>query len=101
MQSEYRADLAVLQDAGFGWIVVGYRNGAERMPQGIIDALTGLCGPPVAKAAGIGAWKLPEVTYTEAELELWKTQHRLMMEAISLKMPGMGPPQGQPPTPSN
>ena len=23
MQSEYRADLAVLQDAGFGWIVVG------------------------------------------------------------------------------
>ena len=100
MQSEYRADLAVLQDAGFGWIVVGYRNGAERMPQGIIEALTGLCGPPVAKAAGIGAWKLPEVSYTEAELELWKTQHRLMMEAISLKMPGMGPPQGQAPTPN-
>ena len=101
MQSEYRADLAVLQDAGFGWIVVGYRNGAERMPQGIVDALSELCGPPIAKDAGIGAWKLPEVTYTEEELTLWKKQHDLMMQAISLKMPGMGPPQGQPPSPNN
>ena len=97
LKDDYRADLAILQDAGFGWIVVGYRNGSERMPKGILGALQQLCGEPVTKAAGIGAWKLPEVTYTEEELAIWKEQHRLMMQAISLKMPGMGPPQGQPP----
>ena len=99
LNTDYRADLAVLQDAGFGWVVVGYRNGAERMPQGMIEAMQQICGDPVAKGAGIAAWKLPEVTYTEEELAFWKEQHELMMKAISLKMPGMGPPQGQPPKP--
>ena len=95
LQPDYRADLAVLQDAGFGWIVVGYRNGAERMPQGIVDALTQICGAPVAMGSGIAAWKLPEVSYTEAELAMFVAYHKTMMQALSLKMPGMGLPPGQ------
>jgi hypothetical protein len=90
---QYRNDFAILQDAGFGWIVVGYRNGDERMPEGIITALNSLCGEYVARGKGIAAWKLPVVTYTEEELELWKQQHELMMEALQRMMPGMGPPR--------
>ncbi len=91
LASNYRNDLAILQDAGFKWIVVSYRNGAERMPQGIITALTEICGPAVGIEAGVGAWRLPEVQYSEEELKLWKSQHKLMQQALSLKMPGMGP----------
>ena len=90
MQSEYRADLAVLQDAviGLWWGIEMVRNGCPA----VIDALTGLCGPPVAKAAGIGAGSYRS-TYIEENLA-WKTQHRLMMEAISLKMLGYGTTTG-------
>mgnify|MGYP000129685098 CR=1 FL=1 len=96
LTGDYRNDLAILQDAGFAWIVVGYRNGAERMPQGIITALEQICGPAVALGNGIGAWKLPTVQYSEEELALWKQQHELMIKALSLKMPGMGPPPSSP-----
>ena len=47
LAQDYRADLALLQDSGFGWIVVGYRYGAERMPQGIIDALNQIVASPL------------------------------------------------------
>ena len=91
LASDYRNDLAILQEAGFKWIVVSYRNGSERMPQGIITALTEICGPAVGIQAGVGAWRLPEVQYTEEELKVWKSQHELMQQALSLKLPGMGP----------
>ena len=93
LRGDYRNDLAVLQDAGFGWIVVGYRNGAERMPSGIVTALTTLCGEQVAQGSGIAAWKLPTVEYTQTELELWKQQHDLAMQSLQLRIPGMGPPK--------
>ena len=40
-----------------------------KMPSGIITELTKLCGQAVAVGAGMGAWKLPKVEYTQAELE--------------------------------
>ncbi len=89
---DYRKDLALLEDAGFGWIVVAYRKGNERMPQGIKDVLGKLCGEPMAKAAGLGAWRLPRVEYTEEELSTWKQEHQEAMQIFSRTSPGMGPP---------
>ena len=96
LSGSYRGDLAVFQDAGFKWIVVSYRNGAERMPQGIITALTQICGPAIGINKGVGAWRLPDVQYTEEELKIWKSQHALMQQSLSLKQPGMGPPPSMP-----
>jgi hypothetical protein len=93
LNGDYRNDFAVLAEAGFGWIVVGYRKGAEKMPQGIVDALNTLCGPYVARGPGIAVWKFPEFQYTDDELVLWKQQHELMMQALQLKKPMMGPPK--------
>ena len=92
LNGDYRKDLAVLQDAGFGWIVVGYRSGRERMPDGIVNALTQFCGEPTARGPGLGAWKLPEVTYTPEELALWKAEHEVAVQSLRRMTPGMGPP---------
>jgi hypothetical protein len=92
LKPEYRKDLALLQDAGFGWIVVGYRSGRERMPSGIVDALTQLCGEPTARGMGLGAWKLPEVSYTQEELDAWKVEHETAILSLARMTPGMGPP---------
>ena len=82
LNGDYRQDLAVLQDAGFGWIVVGYRSGRERMPDGIVNALTQFCGEPAARGPGLGAWKLPEVTYTAEELAGWKAEHEVAVQSL-------------------
>ena len=92
LTGDYRKDLAILQDAGFGWIVVGYRSGRERMPDSIVNALTQFCGEPVARGPGLGAWKLPEVSYTPEELAAWKAEHEVAVQSLTRMTPGMGPP---------
>jgi hypothetical protein len=94
LSGDYRHDLAVLRDAGFGWILVSYRYGAERMPEGISQALTQLLGPPVATGAGMGAWAIPAVDVAPPEIEAWRVAHmQKVRELIDSERPQMGPPQ--------
>ena len=71
---------------------MGYRSGRERMPDGIVNALTQFCGEPTARGPGLGAWKLPEVAYTPEELALWKAEHEVAVQSLRRMTPGMGPP---------
>jgi hypothetical protein len=97
----YRGDFAVLRDAGFGWIVVSYKNGSVRdpMPTDLAKVLGTLMGPPVVEGMGLGAWEIPDVDYSVEELALWKAEHELKIATLEKMTPGMGPqrPTGPPP----
>lgn len=93
LAQDYRADLAVLEDAGFGYVLVSYRSGREALPGDLVSQLTMMCGEPVVAARGLAMWKLPEVQYTDEELADWKVQHAETMLQMSRMDPGMGPRQ--------
>ena len=93
----YRGDLALLQEAGFRWIVVSFRYGDESLPPGIVAALDQLCGPAVAEGRGLGAWRLPEVAFSAEELAEWQAAHARGMSTSARMTPGMGPPPESPP----
>ncbi len=93
LSGDYRADLAVLSDAGFRYIIVSYRSGRESMPADLVSQLSGLCGEPVIAERGLGVWALPEVSYSAEELSEWKVQHAESMLQLSRMDPGMGPRQ--------
>ncbi|MEC7985853.1 MAG: hypothetical protein VX278_11865 [Myxococcota bacterium] len=90
--TDYRPDLAILQDAGFGWLLVSYRSGAEQMPSNVVQQLTNLCGKPFAQGRGLGVWRLPLVEYTPEELKLWKGLHQTQLQKLRRITPGMAPP---------
>ena len=92
LKSDYRGDFALLEDAGFGWILVSYRKGAERMPQGMVDAMNQICGSAFVRGPGLGAWKLPKVQYTDVELTAWKVAHEKAVAQTARMSPGMGRP---------
>ena len=91
LNKDYRSDLAILQDAGFGWILVSYRTGSEKLPTGIVDELTKLCGKPKILARGMAAWQLPTVTYTEEELKGWQELHKQAIKKMERITPGIAP----------
>ena len=91
LAGDYRADLALLRDAGFEELLVNYRGGRERMPDGLVDALTGLCGPPVARGAATAMWAIPDVEATEAELDAWQAAHTERVEALRAHVQALGP----------
>ncbi len=75
LSGDYRRDIALARDAGFRWIVVAYRSGAEQLPVGLTSGLGRLCGAPLVLGSGLGVWALPEVTVSDAELETWRQEH--------------------------
>lgn len=85
----YRRDVALLREAGFEELLVHYRGGRERLPDGLVAALTALCGPPVARGGAVALWKLPEANATDSELATWKREHKLAISALI--EPGQGP----------
>ena len=91
LSGDYRADIAVLREAGFGWIVVAYRNGREQLPGPLAAELTRVLGAPLVTDVGLGVWALPEVTYTPEELAEWQATHRARVEQLRRMDPGMGP----------
>ena len=91
LNKDYRSDLAILQDAGFGWILVSYRTGAEQLPSGIVDEMSRLCGTAHVRTRGMAVWKLPEVTYTSEELVGWKALHMQAIQKLERITPGMAP----------
>lgn len=89
--TDYRPDLAILQDAGFGWLLVSYRHGSEQIPSNIVQQLSNLCGKPYVLSSGIGVWRLPLVEYTPDELTLWKKLHQAQITKLRRITPGMAP----------
>jgi len=88
----YRADLALLQDAGFGYVLVAHRGGSEMLPGDIVRELGRLCGDAVARGPGLGMWALPKVNYSPEELAGWKATHDAAVAELARMTPGMGPP---------
>ena len=86
-----------LRDAGFGWFVVSYRYGGEYLPSTLVSEMTRVFGEPVARSTGLGAWRIPDVDHTPAELEAWKEAHQHGVSTSTRMTPGMGPPPAQPP----
>ena len=93
LSSDYRADAAVLRDAGFEWVLVSYRSGREAMPVDLVSQMNQLCGEAVINSRGLAVWKLPEVNHSDEELAEWKVQHAAAMMQLSRMDPGMGPRQ--------
>ena len=90
--TDYRPDLAILQEAGFGWLLVSYRSGAEQLPTNIVKQLNHLCGKPFVQSRGMGVWRLPIVEYSKEELKLWTELHEAQIKKIRRITPGMAPP---------
>lgn len=84
-------DLALLRDAGFGWLLVTYRTGSEPMPAYVRDTLTTMCGPPTLSGPGLAAWRIPPLTATEAELSAWRLQHAEDVAELRSLSGGFGP----------
>lgn len=89
--ADYRADLALLREAGFHELLINYRGGRERMPDGLVEAMTALCGPPVARGGAIALWQVPEVAASAEELEGWRRAHEAAMAALEASERGPGP----------
>jgi hypothetical protein len=93
LTGDYRRDIVLLRDVGFGWILVTYRNGEEQIPAGIQQELTRVLGaPPVAMGAGMAAWALPELPVTQAELDHWRIEQQQALREAALRPETMGPP---------
>ena len=89
--SDYRADLALLRDAGFYELLINYRGGRERMPDGLVEALGALCGPPIARGGATALWQVPEVSATPEELAAWRRAHEDAISALAASEHGAGP----------
>jgi len=92
LDGDYRADFAVLRDAGFSWILVAYRNGSEHLPSQLVVEMDRTFGEAVIRDTGLGVWEIPAVEHTEPELEGWKAQHAATVQQIERLDPGMGRP---------
>jgi len=93
LSGDYRRDIVILRDVGFGWILVTYRNGEEQIPSGIQQELTRvLGGPPVAMGAGMAAWALPELPFTQVEIDRWRIEQQKALRDAAQRPESMGPP---------
>ena len=93
LSGDYRADLAVLREAGFGWIVVAYRSGREHLPPMLVREMSRVLGEAVIQDTGLGVWALPEVEHTPEELAGWQQAHAARILQLQRRDPGMGPPR--------
>jgi hypothetical protein len=90
---DYRADLAVARAAGFRWVLVVYRSGAEQLPRGLVRELDALLGPACVTGPGLAAWALPEVAATADELAAWQAAHDEAVKQVALRdRAGQAPP---------
>ena len=87
----FLSDFALLKDAGFGFLMASYRQGKNPLPQRFSEALTKLCGPPVATGQGLAVWRIPAVSATEDERVHWREEHARRMEQNQDAGPHMGP----------
>ena len=93
LDGDYTRDFALLQDAGFRWLLVTYRGGRERIPEVLVSEVTRVMGAPVAEGAGLAAWALPETAASAEELDEWKRIHAEVVESNAAADRGsFGPP---------
>lgn len=93
LSGDYTRDWALLEDAGFRWLLVTYRGGRERIPSVLVNEVTRVMGEPVAEGPGLAAWRLPTVEASEAELEEWRRIHDEVVQKNAAANRGtFGPP---------
>lgn len=88
---DYRGDLVLLRELGFQELLVNYRGGRERLPEGLVAALGALCGEPLALSSSRGLWPIPELSATEEERAAWRAEHARRVEALIASEQGPGP----------
>lgn len=84
-------DLALLREAGFGWLLVSYRTGKEQIPAVVTERLTQACGPAVRTGPGVAVWRIPESTASQEQLEAWRAEHALDVTETRELSGGFGP----------
>jgi len=84
-------DLALLRDAGFGWLVVSYRTGLEPIPAVVQRTLDEMCGPPALTGPGLAAWRIPEITASTDQLDTWRAEHAAAVAELTSLSGGLGP----------
>lgn len=94
LDDDYRRDLAIVRDAGFKWVVVAYRSGAEYLPKGLVQEMNRVFGQPVVTGRGLAAWPIPDVEVDEQELDAWRVEHLKKVKALTVSNgASSGPPQ--------
>ena len=88
LTGDYTDDFAILQDAGFQWLLVTYRGGGEQLPRVLRDEVTRVMGEPVAEGAGLAAWALPQVEVSPEQLRQYKAIHAEVVEDRRLSTQG-------------
>jgi hypothetical protein len=94
LDGDYRRDLAIVHDAGFRWVVVAYRSGAEFLPKLLVEEMNRVFGQPVARGRGLAAWKIPEVEVDPEELDAWRVEHLKRVKELTVTngaAPNSGP----------
>lgn len=94
LDGDYRRDLAIVHDAGFRWVVVAYRSGAEFLPKYLVEEMNKVFGPPITRGRGLAAWKIPEVTVDPEELDAWRVEHLKRVKELTVTngaAPNSGP----------
>ncbi|RME25337.1 MAG: hypothetical protein D6798_09215 [Deltaproteobacteria bacterium] len=84
-------DLALLRDAGFGWLIVSYRTGLAPIPAYVRRTLDEMCGPPTLTGPGIAAWRIPDVEVSEEQLAAWRAEHDAAIAELTSLSSGLGP----------
>jgi hypothetical protein len=86
--ADFRADFALLRDAGFSRAIVLGTGPMKEIPAGSRRALTEVLGDPEISHANFLVFALPEVGATDAELTRWRAEHeeRMVEEAANMQM---------------
>jgi len=91
LTGDYTRDFAIARDAGFRWVMVTYRTGAEFLPKTLVSELNRVCGQPVVKGRGIGVWALPEVDVDPAQVAEWQAAHMGKVDKLDRSNAGGAP----------
>jgi len=78
----HREDLALLADAGYRYLLVVGVGPDRQVSATLRQALTTLGGPAVLDDDRYVVHRIPEVEHTEAELEQWRLDHEVRVEAL-------------------
>ena len=90
-RSDFRSDLAVLQDAGLRLLLVQSGENNNPLPGAIVAALNDLCGPPVAATQTMAMWHTPDVDASPEERARWTAEHQASMERRARLEPDLRP----------
>ena len=80
-----RADLALIDDAGFDHVMVLGTGGDRQVPPRVEALLDAHLGEPVVDDLAVKVWAVPPTDASADELATWRTQHEARVAALEGK----------------